>query len=149
MNKHNVYMLSLLSFVKFMLYKDVKVVIVVMKNQSQNESLFIFNITSCDGYCVNKVGIRSIAFFAFKNELYVSKWSMKVKVKELERIMLSIIGKQKKDWGITVCFDNTINDDGCKRGIKRIVIFFVNDDECSVCCLCVMFCLINSERCLT
>ena len=74
---------------------------------------------------------------------------MKVKVKELERIMLSIIGKQKKDWGITVCFDNTINDDGCKRGIKRIVIFLVNDDECSVCCLCVMFCLINNERCLT
>ena len=73
MNKHNVYMLSLLSFVKFMLYKDVNVVIVDMKNQSQNESLFIFNMISVDGYCVNKVGIRSIAFFAFKNEVYVSK----------------------------------------------------------------------------
>ena len=77
---------------------------------------------------------------------------MKVKVNELERIMLSIIGKQKNDWGITVCFDNTINDDGCKRGISRIVIFLVvNDDgECnSVCCLCDMFCLIKSERCFT
>ena len=97
MNRHNVYMLSLLSLVKSMLYSEENCVIVETKNQSQNESLFIFSIASFEGNCVNRLGMRSIALFAFENELNVSKWSMKLKLKQFERIIQSVIGKQKND----------------------------------------------------